>query len=270
MKTLLIYFSATGNTRYGAQLIKTGIEQNENAHCDLVEISRFSEEAIEKYDLIGFASPVFAYQPALNMLALIKHLPEGRQKPCFTFVSYAGDLSNVHWIFKTQLEKRGYQVLAQKEMLAQGSWTVTRVPGRLEYEDEPSEPTQAGVLQFGQSLPAILSRHQAQTLTLPQPEFHLNVTHLISRFYNPPVLDNLFKIQVDPTLCNRCGRCERDCPTGKMKLANFPNPTGQCIGCYRCVNLCPQDAVETWQTKGKLRYKGLGEPIRSINKTLLE
>lgn len=91
MKALIVYFSATGNTKYGVELIKYGLEQVDDNKCDCIEINKFLENSINDYDIIGFACPAFAYKPTLNMLELIKRLPDGNKKPCFTFVSYAGD-----------------------------------------------------------------------------------------------------------------------------------------------------------------------------------
>lgn len=262
MKTLIVYFSATGNTKYGVQLIQAGIEKNSENHCDCVEISDFSESSIGDYDLIGFACPVFAYKPTLNMLELIQRLPDGKQKPCFTFVSYGGDLSNTHWIFNDQLKKRNYCVIAQKEMLAQDSWTVIRISGKVAREDEPTLQNQLEIIEFGAGLQEILSKHQSNQLPPVSPEFHFGVYHFISYFYNHSVLDNLFLTRVDPDSCTRCGRCVRSCPTGKMKFEQFPNPQGKCIGCYRCINLCPENAIESWLTNGKSRYKGLDASIK--------
>lgn len=265
MKVLIVYFSATGNTKYGTALIKHGLEQTGGNHCDCVDIKNFSPDMIPDYDLIGFACPVFAYKPTLNMLELIRSLPDGNQKPCFTFHSYAGELSNTFWIMKTELEKRHYQCIAQKAMLAQGTWTTTRSPGNINCADEPSAATQAEVIAFGQSLPELFDRCRYEGLAAADPGFHFGIWHVISYFYNDDILKNLFVTRVDANKCTECGRCVQGCPTGRMNFTQFPNPKGKCIGCYRCINLCPEDAVEGWLTKGKIRYKGLPASLKLLN-----
>lgn len=256
MKVLILYFSATGNTRLGVELIRAGIEKTPDNRCDCLDIKEYDETRLEGYDLIGFASPVFWFKPPLNMLALLERLPEGHGRPVFTFVSYAGDLSNVYWIYKDRLEKRGYAVIAQKEMLGQDSWTVARVPGHLRMENEPSMQTQASVLAFGQELQAHLAHFKAGA-AVAAPKFHWNAaTHAISCFYNDVTLRHLFITRVNAGACTRCGRCVRGCPTGKMQFESFPNPKGACIGCFRCINQCPENAIEGLFTRGKLRYRG--------------
>lgn len=264
MKALIVYFSATGNTQYGTALIKHGIEQTDDNCCDCVEIKKFSPDMLQNYDLIGFACPVFAYKPPLNMLELIRSLPDGNGKPCFTFNSFAGELSNTFWIMKTELEKHNFKCIAQRAMLAQGAWTTERSPGNIHYADEPSPATQAEVIDFGRSLAELFERCQKEGLTAADPGFHFNIWHIISYFYSDAVLKNLFVTRVDVNKCTECGRCVQACPTGRMNFERFPNPKGKCIGCYRCINLCPEDAVEGWLTKGKIRYKGLPAALKRL------
>ncbi|MGE5370693.1 MAG: EFR1 family ferrodoxin [Solirubrobacterales bacterium] len=266
VKVLIVYFSATGNTKYGAELVQFGIEQTEGTRCDCVPIHRFAGGMVFEYDLIGFACPVFAYKPPLNMLALIQNLPDGGGKPCFTFVSYAGALSNTFWILKTELEKRNYVCLAQKEMLAQGSWTTERAPGRIHYENEPSAVTQKGIIAFGKELPGVFERYINSGHMEASPAFRLGFRHIISWFYNDFILEHFFTTKVNLDRCTNCGLCVKRCPTGRMHYDRFPNPKGKCVGCYQCINRCPENAVEGWLTKGKIRYKGLSPAIKLLKK----
>jgi len=264
MKVLIIYFSATGNTKYGAELIKYGIEQLAGSRCDLIEISQFSDNMILKYELIGLACPVFSYKPPLNILEFIKKLPEGAKKPCFTFVSYAGALSNTFWILKTELEKQNYICIAQQEMLAQGSWTTERASGKINYENEPSSETQNEIINFGKELQNVFNIYISTGLVGASPSFRFGLRHFVSYFYNDFVLKHLFITKVDMDKCIECGLCVNSCPTGRMKFERFPNPKGKCLGCYRCINMCPEDAVEGWLTKNKIRYKGFSSALKIL------
>lgn len=44
-------------------------------------------------------------------------------------------------------------------------------------------------------------------------------------------------------LCNECGICAKECPTGAISLEN-PKMTNsiQCISCMRCISICPDKA----------------------------
>ena len=65
-----------------------------------------------------------------------------------------------------------------------------------------------------------------------------------------------FPIFLKKSLCTRCGACVRQCPTGRLRLAPYPKPSGPCVGCYGCINTCPVDAINTWFTNQQPRYRG--------------
>ncbi|MFO8056234.1 MAG: nitroreductase family protein [bacterium] len=60
------------------------------------------------------------------------------------------------------------------------------------------------------------------------------------------------RFEVDPELCNRCGRCVRTCPThilampedGPPHIRGYKGLEVACLGCRNCEAVCPEDAVE--------------------------
>ncbi len=56
--------------------------------------------------------------------------------------------------------------------------------------------------------------------------------------------------------CNGCGLCERNCPTGCIKLENGrPVWNGNCLMCMSCICRCPQKAIQHGgDTKKRGRY----------------
>ena len=58
MKSIVIYFSQTGNTRQIAGAIQTGVSES-NGKCDIARIQDVGNEDLQKYDLIGLGSPAF-------------------------------------------------------------------------------------------------------------------------------------------------------------------------------------------------------------------
>lgn len=277
MNVVVLYYSATGNTRLGLRLIQAGIQSVPGDRCDLVEIDKDPVPALDGYDLIGFASPVFCFKPTLNLLALIDALPDGGttrgKKPCFTFWTHGGGPENSDWIATKHLAAKGYRVIARADMVAPVSWTTGTVS-----DPDSGVPTQAArqaTIEFGAGLASLVRRSKDSDFEAPAPVFRPSLMHLISKLYAPWMLRPYFKTDVDMDRCTRCGRCVRDCPTGRMRFEAFPKPRGDCLGCYRCINLCPEDAIEGWMTKGKRRYKGPagqggdgGLPSRGERKTL--
>ncbi len=50
--------------------------------------------------------------------------------------------------------------------------------------------------------------------------------------------------KVDADKCIGCAKCVRICPTGNILLAkDKAKGMAKCTVCYRCVNLCPKQAI---------------------------
>ena len=57
MKSIIVYFSLTGNTEKVALAIQKGIKQF-SRQCDIVKIRDANPRTLNQYDLIGLGSPV--------------------------------------------------------------------------------------------------------------------------------------------------------------------------------------------------------------------
>ena len=73
MKSIVIYFSQTGNTRQIAGAIQTGISEF-NGECNIARIQDVGNEDLLKYDLIGLGSPVWHRREPANVLGFIEYL----------------------------------------------------------------------------------------------------------------------------------------------------------------------------------------------------
>ena len=56
--------------------------------------------------------------------------------------------------------------------------------------------------------------------------------------------------------CNRCGTCQRICPTRNIAITESGVHWGKdCTQCYACIHWCPKEAIEIGgRTAGKPRY----------------
>lgn len=74
-----------------------------------------------------------------------------------------------------------------------------------------------------------------------------------SFFYRFVIGDKKFTVSED---CIRCGKCERECPTGNIDCTGgMPKWNGNCIHCMRCITKCPTGAIEYGKKSvGKPRY----------------
>jgi len=68
----------------------------------------------------------------------------------------------------------------------------------------------------------------------------------------------LFKKRLNKNNCILCKVCEKDCPTKIIKIDDEKNlmiDYNFCIGCYRCTNICPFNAINGIISKYGIKYK---------------
>jgi NAD-dependent dihydropyrimidine dehydrogenase PreA subunit len=55
-------------------------------------------------------------------------------------------------------------------------------------------------------------------------------------------------IWVDPGLCIGCGECVTQCSMGVFEMDGnnaFPMHREICVGCFKCLEFCPNHAIQT-------------------------
>ena len=70
-------------------------------------------------------------------------------------------------------------------------------------------------------------------------------THVIGAYFNAKMITDK-KFSVDADLCIHCGKCEKVCPTGDVKLTDaLPQwqHDGSCTNCLACYHHCPKHAI---------------------------
>ena len=58
MKSIVIYYSQTGNTKTIAEAIRDGMFA-ENGQCDLAAFRDVTAQRLQEYDLIGIGTPIW-------------------------------------------------------------------------------------------------------------------------------------------------------------------------------------------------------------------
>ena len=121
MKSIVIYYSQSGNTKKIGQGIQKGIAK-QTGQCDLVRVKEIKPEELEKYDLIGIGAPTWASCPSPIVIYFCKSLPPTLKGKHFFWYSTHGTTPGRCIIRGVQpLQEAGMTVIGWKDWYCSAS-----------------------------------------------------------------------------------------------------------------------------------------------------
>lgn len=248
---MILYFSATGNTRFVAEELAARLG---DSSLDLLEKLRRGDHAplfSEKPFVI--CSPVYVCEPPRFLMSFLRKTPlNGNRDVYFVFTS--GGYSGISSILARNLACR-------KEMRYRGSADFKMPRNYIisdAYPPNSPEEIEARIRQSQQKLPetaatiqaggALRSRHVwlfELLITLP-------FTPVWSRFHQR--VSSFFA----DDRCISCGKCESGCPLKVIIMRDGkPEWTGKsCSHCMACIQNCPTQAIQYGdKTRTRPRYR---------------
>ena len=102
MKSCVIYFSLTGNTKRFAEAI------SELLGAPALDITSCDPLTVTDYDLLIIGTPVMGMQPAPLVSTFVKRLPQGYGKKTIIFCTYAIAKGGVLKRLERELGAKGY------------------------------------------------------------------------------------------------------------------------------------------------------------------
>jgi ferredoxin/flavodoxin len=267
---LVVYHSSTGNTRFGVDIIRQEIEKN-GGTCRIKKVAEALDEAVESYDLIGVASPVFGFQPAFHLQDFLQTLPTLPGRLGFVFCSYSIASANVLITLGELLKMKGVSVIGAHAMRGEEAWPPLRFPAYIHGKGRPNLQDARAVQDFArgiiqnyrewkelppESVTQSSDANSAESgLLVRSPAFD-NLT----RFITPNFMHlSMGRVTVMEDRCIRCGLCAAECPVGAIELQPYPVTGRDCIGCWGCFNLCPQKAIASNLARNRIPYSGMRE-----------
>jgi ferredoxin/flavodoxin len=340
MNILLLYFSATGNTAYYAELLARSISARGH-RCDLMDIEkRFNtagiwraepviphyiteaegrlplpeklasafaahasadegpaegsaasvssaaggglveKDSLEKafdnldrymsnFDIIGFGSPVYFFEPPAVFSSFIKMLKPFDGRKVFTFATHMEGPVYFAENIRRVLKEKGFDVIGHiddhiihTELLpVMPKWLAGESLRRF-YLNRRLPKIKRKIRKFLDSL-NIVKGAAAESIT--PAAFH--TAPAMDRFAGGLVEKGLYASmkyytgsRILKEKCVKCGLCARTCPMGLIKMdaeTGYPLRTGHCMYCLRCINICPAEAVSYAPLyDNKSRFKG--------------
>ena len=105
MKSCVLYFSRTGNTKMLAETISESIK------APLFDIAASSPAKFGDFDLLILGTPVNGFNAAPEVTSFIKKLPETSAKQSIIFCTYALLKGRTFKTLEEALIKKGYQTI---------------------------------------------------------------------------------------------------------------------------------------------------------------
>lgn len=252
MKAIIYCFSGTGNTERICSLYKEEFEKNGvETTVYPVTAERTDLPKASAYDYVGFAYPIHAFNAPKIMLELAREMERAEGKEIFILKSSGEPLkiNNVSSLkMMSILKKKGYvltneyhyimpynMIFRHTDREAVRMWETAKLLCPVEAREV--------LARKGHKLSHIpLGRAFSWALRIEHPSMMIN-----GRF---------FKVKKDK--CVHCGKCEKACPVGNIKIeeeGSFRFGTN-CLMCARCSFDCPTDAISIgvlnkWRVNGK-------------------
>jgi Pyruvate/2-oxoacid:ferredoxin oxidoreductase delta subunit len=250
---VLYYFSGTGNARHVAHWF-AGEAGRRHIPCQVTDISRMDRRKIPSLPpgtLVGFISPTHGFNFPPVMMYFLFRFPRGRRNSAFVVNTRAGlklsrwylpGLSGITlWLGALVLLIKGYRIRGLRSIDLPSNW-ISLHPGlKVQVVTSIYDRCQKITRAFAEKivggktvLPAF--RDILQDLLVAP----VSIAYFfIGRF----VLAKTFYANEH---CDLCGICQKGCPVGAiLKVDNRPFWSYRCESCMRCMNTCPNRAIDT-------------------------
>ena len=244
---MVLYFSATGNTRYVAQALAEVLRDELTDMTELIKTGKHQRFNSEKPYII--CAPIYAWRfPRIVESFISKSDFWGNDKMYFvaTCESQSGDAG--------AFLKR---ICEEKNMRFMGFTSIAMPESYIIMYDAPDEEQCRKLKSDAVDDMTVI----AQATVTGQPisdkrkmPFKKAASKLGNAAFYSLLVSNKKFYATDK--CVGCGKCEKVCPMGCISLKEGkPQWSGKCIHCTACLNRCPKQAIEYGRkTQGKKRY----------------
>ena len=271
MKTVIIYFSQTGNTQRVAEAICDSIRK-ETGQCDMIRLKEASVTDLVDYDLLGMGCPSFAREEPINVRRFIREMKPLRGRLCFVFATHGGHPGDVLPCMAGRLRRQGLRVIGGFN--CDGS---DHMPQHFTYpwwtDGHPDAIDLQAAADFGKGMAErgqrVLRGERIQMPKFSRVERESARKHQKSSKVNRAVSRGFeFKMTWNKEKCRypKCRLCVDNCPVGAINLSVSPVLFRKgCISCYFCEMLCPTGAIEFDPESVKARRQARIDALREHN-----
>ncbi|MBN1368115.1 MAG: 4Fe-4S dicluster domain-containing protein [Dehalococcoidales bacterium] len=264
MKSIVVYYSQTGNTKKIAHAIHRGLKKASQTgdQYDIARLKDVSPRDMVNYDLIGIGSPIMELREPLNVTEFIDGMKPVDGKHAFVFNTH-GCLPS--WYMANvvpRLIQRGLTVIGWNDWFGSVVYPFIMKPYLTDGHPDAIDLEEAE--HFGAEMVERSRRiYKGETQLIPK----LPTGKAYDEIYNPvpmePTPEYLAFLKAVPRVAKvnrekckypKCTHCIDNCPTGCIDFSSgefsIRFDSKRCITCYLCEQTCPNGAIEVDYTEG--------------------
>jgi ferredoxin len=272
MKSIVIYYSQTGNTKKIAKAIHAGMSQT-GEQCDIARLKDVDPTDLVSYDLIGLGSPVIHARELPNVTKFINSMKSVDGKHAFAFCTHGAIPGYYLASVVPALIQKGLIVIGWGDWFTSAYHPI--IPKPYFTDGHPDAIDLKGAEDFGREMVERSKR-------ISQGETELIPTLPKGREYDEryfPVPDSFalagdqwkqfvtrrnFKVNLERCNYPKCTFCIDNCPMGAIDFSVSPPIFDKdCASCFLCEQTCPRGAIE-------FDYDEMEKGHRPLNRSVLQ
>ena len=245
LKTLILYFTGTGNSLMVAKAIAEKLENAETIH-----VTKVQEGALDLgSDVLGFVFPVYWGGPPRIVMSTMPLLHDVDPAYTFAVATHAGDPKVALSHLRFELGKYGKKLDAGICLEMPSNYV-------LDYTSPTDASIRSDLARVDAILPSFVEALKTQTSYLPESD--------LPPFSEPSKSYQQFISTVNQSdeefwvndKCTECELCTRVCPVQNIEMVDGrPRWLHKCEQCLACINCCPVIAIQHGtRTEGRGRY----------------
>lgn len=239
---MILYFSATGNSRYVAERLAASI--GDNRLIDMRTLSGGNSRFIlSEHESLGFVFPVHSWGMPKGLPELAASLRFDGYAPdsnyCYMACTCGDDCGLTFRQWKRSIKKAGVQGDVGYSVFMPNTYVL--LPG---FDTDKPETATAKLHAAPQKIAEIakmIQRNECGDHT-----FHGHFSRLKSKIIYPAFMRTMTDrpFRADTEKCISCGKCAKVCPTGNIVMdGGRPRWQGNCINCLACYHYCPTRSI---------------------------
>ena len=244
MKTIIYYFSGTGNSLEVAKKLA------ERLDAELVGMASLKEGPVGEADaVVGLVFPVYMYRPPRLVAAFTRRLV--KPKYLFSVAVMGGDAGDALPYTEKLLRRQGIEMNAGFLVAMPDNYIPFGGPPPEEKRAEMFQAAEGRIEEIGQIVKSRGARRE------PSPSWFKTRVYpglwYALGYWAIPISDKGYR---STEKCNGCGVCVRVCPVGNITLEDKrPVWHNRCEQCMACIQWCKETAIELGKkSEGVPRY----------------